>query len=279
MSSCYSIVEDVRKGINDFSEEKLNGTEEGAFSNQYVLSKINNAQRYLYSVLIKRIPEQFLSSKDITGINSVYTLPQDFGRLIVFQDEYGRKVYSLKANQLKLKDASGSDRFYYRKGNALILDKDGVTKTYTLWYYRRPRDLIFGKATAGGANSITFASTASTTADYYNGLYLENVTQEWTYEITDYSTARVATVSGTAEANDYYGIISDLPEPFHFLISLKAIMDINAESPIAMRRTDRTDLALFQDQLSETISAFAPIADDDADDPYTDYDPICGGVW
>ena len=267
------MVESVRRGIGDYSDELVQGTEEGGFSNEQIVEKVNNAQRYIYAMILKRAPETFLESEDITGVSSVYALPSDFGRLVQFRDEDGRQVHSLKAKQLKLNAATGNDSFYYRKGTDLILDKDNVNKKYTLWYYRYPRDLDYGKATGGAANSITLASTASNTVNYYTGMSIKDVTQDWEYEITAYTTGRVATVSGTAVENDYYGISSDLPNPFHFLIPLKAIIEMKATSPISLEKPTKEEILFFQDQLLNTLNCFSPLVDDDEDveSLWTDY--------
>jgi hypothetical protein len=268
------MVESVRRSANEFSDELVQGTEDGAFTNEEILEKINNAQRYIYNLIMKRTPEQFLESTDITGVASVYTLPADFGRLVQFRDENGRQVYSLKVKQLKLEASTGNDSYYYKKGNTLVLDKDDITETYKLWYYRKTRNITYGKATAGSALSITLASNASKIVDYYNDMIIENITQDWFDTIDDYSTARVATITETAALNDYYGIISDIPEPFHFLIPMKATIDLKASSPLAMDKTDKTEVFLFQEQLDQTLAAFAPIVEDDVsiEDIFVNYE-------
>jgi hypothetical protein len=268
------MVESVRRSANEFSDELVQGTEDGAFTNEEILEKINNAQRYIYNLIMKRTPEQFLESTDITGVASVYTLPADFGRLVQFRDENGRQVYSLKVKQLKLEASTGNDSYYYKKGNTLVLDKDDITETYKLWYYRKTRNITYGKATAGSALSITLASNASKIVDYYNDMIIENITQDWFDTIDDYSTARVATITETAALNDYYGIISDIPEPFHFLIPMKATIDLKASSPLAMDKIDKTEVFLFQEQLDQTLAAFAPIVEDDVsiEDIFVNYE-------
>lgn len=281
--NCYEIVSQVRQGLNEFGEALTKGTVEGAYSNDHIVSKINSTQRFIHGLLAKRAPEQFLASTTISGVDSVYALPWDFGSLIEFKDENGRKVFPLTVSQFKLDAATGSDSFYYKKGNNLVLDKDSVTETYTLWYYTKPRDLDYGKATAGGATSITLATSAKKIADYYNGMIIENVTKDWVDTISDYTAARVATIGiETGAANDYYGLVSELPEPFHFLISIRAILEFKFESPIVQNRPTNVEIGFFMDQLNIALGSFGDSTGDiDIEELFLDYEPagaVSGGI-
>jgi len=235
--NCYEILSDVRRELNEHSTALVQGTDtSGAFSNTYLVRKINVAQGFIYSLLLSKIPDAFLKSTTITGVSSVYALPSDFGRLVIFKDDNGRKVFPLDIDKLKLSGSTGSQRLYYRKGNSLILDKDGITDTYTLWYRWRCRELDTGTASAGAATSITLATTAKPLLSYYVGMDIEDITQSFVNTISAYTAARVATITGTAVAADYYGIIPELPEPFWQLIAPRAVMDIKARSPIAKEK-------------------------------------------
>lgn len=280
--NCYEILGDVRKGINEYSTALHQGTDtSNAHSNSYLVKKINAAQRYLYALLFQRMPEEFLEEISLTGVDSVYTLPWDFGRLIYFKDENGNQVFPIGVKKLRLTEETGSDRLYYRKGNTLVLDKDGVSKTYTLHYYRKPRDLDQGKAPAGASTSITLASSAKKIADYYNGIIIENITKDWIDTISDYTAARVATIGAeTAAGDDYYGLVSDLPEPFHFLIAPKAVHLVKASSPVIQEKPSSQDLKEWNNQLIETLKAFVGSDDTDIEELFLDCDQPFGlSLW
>ena len=129
--NCYRIMEDVRRGLNDYSTTKAQGTDtSGAFSNTEIVDQINNAHRYIYNFILRHIPDALLTSTTITGVASVFALPSDYGKTLVFKDENLRKVYPIDIDKLKLSGSTGNDRLYYRKGNDFVLDKDGVTDDY-----------------------------------------------------------------------------------------------------------------------------------------------------
>ena len=259
--NCYDLVKSVRRALNESASDDAytKGTDTtGHYENAYLVEKINVAQRYIYNYLLKRIPEEFLEEVDLAGVNSVYTRPANYGKLVYFKDDRGCQVFPVDVKQLKRTGATGSDRAYYRKGNTLVLDKDGITKTYTLFYYRKARDLNYGLSSAGGALSITLATSARKTADYYNGMEIENITDDWVDTISDYSAARVATIgSETGAASKYYGIVSDLPEMFHDLIAPKAVLEVKTESPLSEEKPSNQDWRNFRDNLRETLRAYA----------------------
>ena len=229
----------------------------GAYSNAQIMDGINAAQRYLYSLLLPRIPEEFEEEIALTGVASVYTLPANFGRLRFFKDSKGHQIHKIKTDQRRVVSGAGSDQLYYRKGNTLVIDRAGVTEVCTLIYYRKPRDLEQGKASAGGALSITLAATAKKIVDYYNGLLIENITQDWIDTITDYATTRVATIAEAGAANDYYGTVSDIPEPFHFLIIPRAVFEITGNYPIVKEKPEVTGIELFNQQFVAALKVYA----------------------
>ncbi len=229
----------------------------GPYGNAQIMDGINAAQRFLYSALFTRIPYEFEEETTLTGVSSVYTLPADFGQLRYFKDSDGNQIHPIKTNQRRTASGSGSDNRYYRKGNALVIDKAGITETCTLIYYRKCRDIEQGKAFAGAATSITFATTAKKIVDYYNGLTLENITQDWVDTIDDYAVTRVATISETAAADDYYGTVSDIPEPFHFLMIPRAVFEITGNYPIAKSKVSVPGVELWNQQFISTLRAYA----------------------
>jgi len=245
-------------GYNSNISSYLAGTDTtGPYSNDQIMDGINAAQRFLYSALFTRIPYEFEEEIDLTGVSSVYTLPADFGQLRLFRDSNGNQIHPIATNQRRTPNANGSANLYYRKGNTLVIDKAGVTEVCTLYYYRKCRDIHQGKASAGAATSITLATTAKKLVDYYNGLTLENITQDWVDTIDDYAVTRVATISETAAADDYYGTVSDIPEPFHFLMIPRAVFEITGNYPIAKVKPSVTGVELFNHQFIAALRAYA----------------------
>jgi len=272
---CYDLLEEVRLGLNEYSDAYVKATDtSGAYVNKYLVKKINSAQKIIYNHLITRIPAEFLESASITGVDSVYALPANFGKLRWFKDDNGLQVRPIEPSDLSVTAATGSDRYYYRKGANLILDRSGVTRTFTLYYFRKPLDLTVGMASAGAATSITLATTARTQADYYNGYTLHNHTQDWYDEIDDYTAARVATISETAVASDYYGIVSDIPETFQHLIAPRALLEIRATSPMRMKPPTAIEYKEWTEQLVEALRGYAGSdLDKNVEDLFFDYEP------
>ena len=136
--NAYEIVKQVRMSLNEYDqydENYLEGVDlSGAFQNDYIMQQINNAQRYIYNTIMKKERGIFLKEADITGVNSVFTLPWDFGYVGEFRDNNGYKVYPIKPENFKLTDSSGSKTLYYRKSNTFVVDKSSITDTYKLYY-------------------------------------------------------------------------------------------------------------------------------------------------
>jgi hypothetical protein len=265
-------------GYNSNISSYVNGTDTtGPYSNPQIMDGINEAQRYLYNTLLTRMPHEFEEETTLTGAASVYTLPANFGVLRFFKDSRGFQIHPIKTDQRRVTGSAGSDQLYYRRGNTLVLDKAGISEVCTLVYYRKCRDIEQGLASAGGAASITLATTAKTIADYYNGLTLENITKGWVDTIDDYSTGRVATISETAAASDYYGTVSDIPESFHFLMVPRAVFEITGNYPIVKEKPKASGVEFFNEQFLATLRAYAgPVLDEYVEDVWCDYGS--GGV-
>ena len=276
------MVSDIRMALNDYSIEKVQGQDEsGSIRNEYILSKLNNAQRFIYNAIFLRQPGIFFTTTTISGVNSVYTLPWDFGVLEEFRDENGYKVYPIQPSQMKVNDSTGFDFFYRRQGNTLVLDKVGITTGYTLSYYTRPRDIHIGTCASGSAGVLTMSTDAKKIDDYYNGMSIENVTRDYVDVITDYvGSSRIATVTTTPTVNDYYALVSELPEPFHYLITMKAILDTSTEHPNAQVKSEIPDVATFNEMLLDTLRTFAGSSRDvDIESIFTDFEPSPGGIF
>lgn len=258
LGNCHEILSEVRYGLNEYSTAFMQASDTtGAYSNDTIVKRINDAQRYLWNILFTRFPDVFLKSASLTGVSSVYTLPADFFILRRFENGDKIKIRPMNLDEKHVSDTAGSEYHYYRKGNTLVMDKDSMTDACTLWYFSRCRDLNQGMSSAGAALSLTLATTARKEADYYNNMIVENVTDDWTDTISDYSAARVCTlVAQTGAASKYYGIVSELPETFHHLIGPRAIIlmkDIirSPEKPTV------TELRAFQEMLAEALRSYA----------------------
>ncbi|OEU68509.1 MAG: hypothetical protein BBJ57_07465 [Desulfobacterales bacterium PC51MH44] len=280
--NCYDIIADVRRDVNEYSEAYVQGADDtGAWSNELITQKINLSQFYLYNILFQRNPQHLYRKQvQLTAVDSVFTLPADFAKLEWFKDDQGTPVRKIPIGDLTPRGVS--ELMYYQQGNTLVLEKSGSTKTYTLIYRWMPRRIFAGKSFAGAATSITFAKPASKLADYYNGMIIENITKDWVDTITDYSTARVATIAETAAANDYFGLVSELPIPFHHLIAPKASMLLRASSPLAQNKVTKDEQGMFQEDLTETLLAYGGENDDqDLAEVFNDFDignPVLGIV-
>lgn len=278
--NCYEILANVRHGINEYSTGYMQATDTTApHSNDWLVKCINKAQRYLYSLLIRRIPGEFLEQIDLTASSSELTLPWNFGRLRYLRDSAGRQVHPIAQESRRLTNESGSKYLYYRKGNALVIDQAGLSDIYTLIYWKKPRDIHQGRASAGAALSITLQTgPAKLIADYYNGMTIENITKAWVDVIDAYTAARVATITATGAAKDYYGIVSEIPEMFHILIAGKATHIVKSDSPLIQEKPTVDSISQWTEELIEALKSFAGSnLDEDPEDLFLDYEPGMGG--
>jgi len=279
----YQILRDVREMLGEYDEDLMQGRDaSGAYSNVFLTRRINEAQALLYAFLMKVIPDEFYAETTITASASELALPWNFGRIIQLRDSNGTVVTPVKPRQRPAQAAAGSDLQYYRKGRSLYLTRSGISSTYTLYYRLAPREIHAGRASAGAATSITLdADYAPTVADYYNGMTLENLTQDWTDEIDDYTAARVATISETAAANDIYGIVPEIPDPFHYLIAPRAALEAKMKHSNPKERPGASDFTSWQQKVVETLSSFN-IAEDTMYPEHL-WSDVCGGfsggVW
>ena len=262
--NAYELVEEVRYGLNDHSTDKVTGTDtSGSFQNADILKHINDSQRYHHGIIFKRSPELFLTSTTVSMSDSTGTLPTDFFKLRRLENSEGTKLHLISLDLKSPSNYGGEEYLYYRYGNTIRCDASGFSDTLTLWYYTRCRDITMGQASAGAAKSITLATAARKEADYYNNMEIENSTQDWVDTISDYSAARVATLSTeTAAENDYYGIVSELPEFFHHLIAPKAILNMKSlpQSPV---QPNAVEYKNYQDMLIEAVRSYCGTLDGD----------------
>lgn len=261
--NCYSMLGDVRLGLNEYSTTRHQGSStSGVYNNGWLVQRINDAQRQIYNLLMNRAPEKFLTSADLSISSSAATLPWNCGTIAEMKDENGYKVYPSSISVLPVDGVSGSDRLYYEHANNTVtLNKSGVTETYKLWFYIKPRDLIQGKCvTDDTLDDATYPGKAI--ADYYNSMILESITGDWAALVTDYSAARVITCTSTLSTDDYYGFVSEIPETFHNLIVPRAVQLAKALHPRSQEKPTVTEINLWRDQLQDAIIAWAGMAAD-----------------
>jgi len=275
--NAYELLSLVRYGLNEHSTAYVQGTDtSGSFQNAHIMQEINNAQRFLHGILFKRFPELFLTSTTLTVTSSLASLPADFFKLRRLENSEGIKIKQISLDEKHLDSYGGQEFFYYRYGNNIKFDQDDYSDTPTLWYYTRPRDLNQGQEAAAGAKTITLASTARKEADYYNGMKIEDVTADWVDTISDYSAARVCTIgTETSVDDDYYGLISELPEFFHHLIAPRAVLMLQSAIPSPDKPTKAQYLD-FQEMLAATLQAYAGTFDGDMtmEDIFYDFAPF-----
>lgn len=274
--NCYEILTNIRYAINEHSTGLVQGTDTtGSFQNSFLIDRINQAQRFIHGILFAQVPELFLTSADLVFASSVATLPWDCGKVSEILNADGFPVSKIDRKQGHVASYTGDRYAYYRYGNNIQIDLDGISETGKLWYYKRCRDITMGMSSAGGVLSLTLATTAKKVADYYNNMTIENITDDWTDTISDYSAARVCTLAAqTGAASKYYGLVSELPEEFHGLVEERAIIQVK-QHPKAPFKITKEDIAIFNDNLSAVMSSFAGTntGDVDLDAVFNDSEP------
>lgn len=253
--NCYGMLEEIRTDLNEYTTALVQGSEVGSYDNTDIIRKVNSAQRFIFNILFNQMPELFLTSLSVTGSSGVYTIPSDCLRMDSIFDSNNNPIKPINIQEQKMTSSSGSDYLYYRKGNTIVRDS-GSSDSLTFYYYYMVKDLTQGMSSAGGASSLTLATTAKPIADYYNNIVIENITDGWASTISDYSAARVATLTGTGAASKYYGTVSQLPDVFHPLISQRATLLLR-NSIVSPQKPTAADMNDFKENLIETMKSFA----------------------
>ncbi len=280
--NCFKIMDDVRHGVNEHSDTLVAGTNtSGKYQNDYLMGRINMAQRMIYAPIFKRQPDLFLQSRTaLSFVSSVASLPWDHGRTLQIEQTEGYKVWPDSAKYLPVSGGEGSEYRYYRRGSNVVLTKAGVTATYYIWYYRKPRDLTYGLSGTGAATSIVLADATHTKRlnDYYNGMLVEDYTQGFANEVTDYTAStRACVITGTSVTSDGYGFVSELPEPFHFLIAPLAVILTKAQHPASQEKPTVEEQNLWKTMFNDTMVTFLGSDDEDAVDIWADFGgPVAG---
>lgn len=270
--NCYSMLEEVRTELNEYNEKLCQGTEFGVFDNSDIVRKINIAQKFIFNMLFTRIPDLFLTSTSVTGTAGVYTIPSNLYRLSHIVNSNGDRINPISVKVKHLSNSSGSDYLYYRSGNTIVRDGGG-SDTITFHYYKTVKDLTQGQSTGGSATSIILGRNAKGVADYYNGITIENISDNWADTITDYTAARVATIATRSSAGKFYGTVSELPEPFHSFISKKAVL-IMKDSVVSPQKADVGEIANFRDDFVEMLRAFTGTGDINPSELFYDFRPM-----
>lgn len=269
--NAYKFISDVRQGLNEYSTALWAGTDtSGKFSNNYIIEKLNAAQARMYALIMKsEVRAIFYESASVSVSSSAITLPWDYGKILQLEDADGYKVFPSSAKITPITGEEGNENLYYRDGNTLVLNKSGVSATYTLKYFKKPRKMTYGIAAASsGLNTLVMAATDITMLrnDYYNGLIVDNYTQGNYGSISDFvASTRVATTDSSitwVASTDYYGTVPDMPEEFHHLIAPLAVIIIKAEHPAAQERPNQVEVNLWASMFAEVMSAFSNQPDD-----------------
>lgn len=195
-----------------------------------LLRKLNFSQRQRANELISSPGDWLVTSEDLTPAASVITLPSDCIKPAYLEETSDGTPIALSGN---LRDRRVTEALLeaYPVGNTLVVNSDSYTTGVTLWYHQRIPDLHMGTESSVAASSLGFhvANHPVFVADYYNGSYVEvmdvtTLAVEIRSEITAYTAAGVATVTGTPVDTDVYGTISLLPEEAENLIILDAAL-------------------------------------------------------
>ena len=269
--NCYAMLEEIRTELNEYNTALMQASEVGVHDNSDIVRKINYSQKYIFNILFTRFPELFFTSSSVTGSSGVYTIPSDLYKLSHIVNSDGDKIYPISIKIKHLSTQSGNANQYYRYGNTIVRD-DGSSDALTFYYYEAPIELTQGITSAGGALSMTLATTAKPVADYYNGSKIESITGGWDDTISDYSAARVATITNTSATSQYYGTVSTLPEPFHHLISRRATIMLK-NAIVSPQDNKVPEVADFKEDLIETIRGFVGSGDVSQDEIWYSFEP------
>jgi len=203
----------------------LGETAEAHWTDLALLRRLNIEQRRVASKVMLQAGDWLLTSGDITITSGEGTLPSACAKPIYLETDGGDEVPVRGLREVRY-DAgddltSFDSTFYtaYLKGNTLVVSSDSASGTWTLWYYKKVRELAYGLAgTSSGASALHFeaANQPSQADDYYSSAGVNTYdastgARKLSTTITDYAGATlVATVTGTPASGDAYGTESEL---------------------------------------------------------------------
>lgn len=216
--NAYLMVKEIRDNIGEDSASH--------WGEDDILRKLNMSHRARANELLSVPGDWLLKSSDLTPSSSVITLPADCVKPVYMEETSTGYVIPIKGTVRTRRVTrlagtsfySGSNEAYLH-GNTLVVNADNYSTGVTLWYQRRVPDLHMGTESSVAASTLGFdlSNHPKYIADYYNGEYVETMDAtslaiEIHSEISDYTAAGVATITGTPTDTDYYGTISSLPE-------------------------------------------------------------------
>jgi len=207
--------------------------------------RLNVQQRKINMVLGMTMSNWMVKSKNLTPADSRVSLPSDCSRPIYMEETTsGIPIRWLRDLKLQaLSKTSGANLVFsntsiqaYLETTEIVFNSDSYSTGVTLWYQAKPRDLISGTASAGGATSLTLANNALAVLvdDYYNGQTFEIVDGTGAGTITtvsDYvASTRVLTLAaGSFSTDSVFGNVCELPEEAQDLIVLNAAISALAK--------------------------------------------------
>jgi hypothetical protein len=113
-------------------------------------------------------------------------------------------------------------------------------------------------------------------------MIVEDVTADTVSTITDYvGSTRVASLSVATTKNDFYGLVSELPEVLHDLIVPKALIAIKSTSPLVKMRVSKDEINEYNQLLASLFSAYHDAEEDvDTEEILGDFGPktLLGGI-
>lgn len=258
--NAYELVSQVRVALNEGGPAYVQGQDtSGAFQNAFILKAINDAILEIYSLLVQRIPEEFLVVESVSPTNGEIALPANFGRLLEIRGPDGVRGAGIGVQERARRPEWGSKLRYYSKGSRVVIDSNHPDSLYTLAYLRRPREVHHGVidgATAGPPPTITLDEAAKKVASYYDGMLIEIVSEDAVETIQSYTAARVATVSASHPVGSWYGIVPDLPEWAHSLIAPRAVIRCKTH-PASPEKPSPAEIRDYQEMLRLTVGTFA----------------------
>lgn len=215
------------------------------WSDRELLKNLNMAQSRIAQHISQEAGHWLTVSTPVTPSDSVITWPSDCSKPIYLEEvasgnpvSFSTNVEDRRVSRVEGPTFSiGSPEAYLEK-DKIVVNAASYTTACRLWYQIRVPDVHVGTASAGGAASITLSAHdgagvaaggfgAQPVIDYYNnaGITVVSGTGAGAPDtITDYTVARVATVTGTYDATSVYGTISRLPAEAHNLMVLEAVM-------------------------------------------------------
>ena len=237
MSNAYEQLVSVRDMIGEETSAQWKDRE--------LLKRLNFSQRRLAQVVSKSAGSWLIKNVPVTPSSSEITWPSDCSKPVYLEETTsGRPIpFSTHVKDRRVSRMTGTTLYleaveaYFERGK-IVVNQDSYSTACTLWYQIRVPDLHVGTASAGGAASLTLSAHdgagissggfgARMIADYYNSVGIQVVSGTGAGApdtITDYSAARVATVTGTYDSDSVYGTISMLPEECWDLMVLETVL-------------------------------------------------------